>query len=92
MRIAVRTKWQFGPGDGNIPARALMGNPHSGDAWQPAGKTNRTSSRKINSVCRHFILLTIARKGVIFVKREFHPWKEPTNRRKNSAKRRARRV
>ena len=53
-RIAVRTQWQFGPGDGNIPARTLMGNPHDGDAWQSAGKSNRTSSRKIYSVCRHF--------------------------------------
>ena len=53
-RIAVRTQWQFGPGDGNIPARTLMGNPHDGDAWQSAGKANRTSSRKINSACRHF--------------------------------------
>ena len=53
-RIAVRTQWQFGPGDGNIPARTLMGNPHDGDAWQSAGKANRTSSRKIYSVCRHF--------------------------------------
>ena len=50
----MRTKWQFGPGDGNIPARTLMGNPHDGDAWQSAGKANRTSSRKINSACRHF--------------------------------------
>lgn len=31
-----------------------MGNPHDGDAWQSAGKANRTSSRKINSACRHF--------------------------------------
>ena len=51
--IAVRTKWQFGPGDGNIPARALKGNRHDGDAWQPPGKSNRTSSRKINLACRH---------------------------------------
>lgn len=30
-----------------------MGNPHDGDAWQTAGKSNRTSSRKINSACCH---------------------------------------
>ena len=56
LRIAVRTQWQFGPGDGNIPARTLMGNPHDGDAWQSAGKANRTSSRKIYSVCRHLFM------------------------------------
>ncbi len=49
-RIAVRTQWQFGPSDGNILAWALMGNPRDGDARQPLGKSNRTSSRKINSV------------------------------------------
>ena len=52
----MRTQWQFGPGDGNIPARTLMGNPHGGDAWQFAGKSNRTSSRKIYSACRHCLL------------------------------------
>ncbi len=35
-----------------------MGNPHDGDAWQSAGKANRTSSRKINSACRHFYMHT----------------------------------
>ncbi len=53
----MRTQWQFGPGDGNIPARALMGNPHVGNAWQPAGKSNRTLSRKINSARRHFFMM-----------------------------------
>jgi len=57
----VRTQWQFGPGDGNIPARALMGNPHDGDAWQPAGKSNRTLSRKLNSVRRHFFMTITSR-------------------------------
>ena len=33
-----------------------MGNPHGGDAWQFAGKSNRTSSRKIYSACRHCLL------------------------------------
>ncbi len=33
-----------------------MGNPHDGDAWQSAGKANRTSSRKIYSVCRHLFM------------------------------------
>lgn len=55
-RIAVRSKWQFGPGDGNISARTLKGNHHGGDAWQSAGKANRTSSRKIYYACYHFIL------------------------------------
>lgn len=40
-----------------------MGNPHDGDAWQFAGKANRTSSRKINSACRHFLYNDIAPKG-----------------------------
>mgnify|MGYP000778348797 CR=1 FL=1 len=31
--IAVRTKWQFGPGYGDIPAWLLNGNGQSGDAW-----------------------------------------------------------
>ena len=35
-----------------------MGNPHDGDAWQSAGKANRTSSRKIYSVCCHFSITT----------------------------------
>ena len=33
-----------------------MGNPLDGDARQSAGKTNRTSSRKIYSACRHCLL------------------------------------
>lgn len=34
-----------------------MGNPHDGDAWQSAGKANRTSSRKIYSACCHFFYM-----------------------------------
>ena len=40
-----------------------MGNPLDGDARQSAGKTNRTSSRKIYSVCRHFYLDGTTEKG-----------------------------
>ena len=40
-----------------------MGNPLDGDARQSAGKSNRTSSRKIYSVCCHF-LIKINRKTV----------------------------
>ena len=37
-----------------------MGNPLDGDARQSAGKTNRTSSRKIYSVCRHLPFIRIS--------------------------------
>lgn len=33
-----------------------MGNSLDGDARQSAGKSNRTSSRKIYSVCCHFLM------------------------------------
>ena len=45
-----------------------MGNPHGGDAWQFAGKSNRTSSRKIYSVnFGAFVELLPGKDGMIHI-------------------------